>query len=117
MTPTSTEETPAQKEVDRKLGHALFSLLGEPKILALALALGWGGREGFRAFVPSGSDSKPAIERTLEKVSRDICEIKVMQKAMLDVMPAAQRERANRLIAERMEVLALAGQQSRRSQP
>lgn len=134
MTPTPTEEAKEQQD-DQALGHVVKLLLksvfgGRQGAIIITLLLGFGGLEGWRSFgsepveapalaqLPAmeqeESRSVRRLEHKLDEVISNTLEVKITVKAMLDTMPEIQRERASRLIKDRLEVLAEARRQTER---
>ncbi len=116
-------ETAAQQQADdaawgRVLRTSLGSFFrGRQGVAIISLALLFGGREGWHALNdrPTVAAQEARVERKLNEVNNNILDVKIKVGAMLDVMPKDQKEKAQALIKDRLEVLAEARRQQDRS--
>ena len=126
MTPPDTQG-PTTEQVEAAVEHAAENMVAKflkskAGIAVIALVMGGGGTAGLKAWLLDQPAQATQLEQELRdfrrEVKRDLCELKVKQQAMVDVLPEPQRNRVNSLIADRMAVLALASSQpTRRTEP
>ncbi len=84
------------------VGHTVILALSNPK--TWMLLAGFAGLGGFGWMQKGSSDTS----RLLRKISKDVLQVKVTTSAMLQTMPEAQKQRAQKIIDLQMAALSMA---------
>ncbi len=88
---------------DQAVGHTVRLALSTPKTWAIIAGLaGLGGIGGW--LHQSGSDST----RLLKKISADVVTVKIQTSAIMQTMPPAQQERAQKIVDLQLAALKMA---------
>lgn len=114
------DQTAAEAEearVDQVVGHGLRTVLGSffqgRQGVAIGLLMTAGlAREGWRAMVDGRPTNETVrLERKIDDLASNMLDVKVKVNAIVDTLPKAQKDTAQQLIRDRMEVLAEARRQ------
>ncbi len=88
---------------DQAIGHTVRLALGNPK--SWALIAGLAGLGGFGGWLQRGSSD---TTKMLRRISADVVTVKIQTSAIMQTMPPAQQERAQKIVDLQLAALKIA---------